>query len=117
MPLPDSLYPFAPWSFSTEPLVLEMIAVSEGVFQLDLGAVELPGAANPITGGDLSVTLTLRGEFVSDDFYCGQVEGELTAPLKTSLTGSTFAAVRVAAGAELPLAVAIDCSGATVSDP
>ncbi|PCC72768.1 hypothetical protein SAMN02745121_01885 [Nannocystis exedens] len=100
-----------------EPLVFEAIPVTDGIFKFDLGVVMIAGAANPITGGDITAQLAMVGEFVDQDFFCGTVDGEVTAPLMTSLTGSTFAAVRVADPSDLPVEVTLDCSGDTVLDP
>lgn len=92
------------------------IPVVQSDFELDAGTVAVPGEANPITGSDIVAALVLRGSFISDDFYCGEVDGEVTMPLNVALTGSTFAAVRIAGLDALPLDVTINCAGDTVTD-
>lgn len=99
-----------------EPLVFAGIPVVDGIFKVDLGVVMVSGAANPITGGDITAQLALVGEFVGPDFYCGTVEGDLLSPLEASLNGSTFAAVRIDDPGDLPLEVLLDCVGNTATD-
>lgn len=99
-----------------EPLVFAGIPVVDGIFKVDLGVVTVSGAANPITGSDITAQLALVGEFVGPDFYCGTVDGDLLMPLMASLTGSTFAAVRIADPGDLPAEVTLDCSGNTATD-
>lgn len=99
-----------------ELLVPEPIPVWFGEFEMNLGTVMVSGAANPITGGDIVASLKLTGEFVSEDFYCGTVDGDVSSPLMTSLNGSTFAAVRIDDPSDLPGDVPLDCAGNTASD-
>ena len=68
------------------------IPVLAGCFTVALGQVDIPGLANPITGSDITATVTLNGCFVGADF-CGDAVGQITVPLDLDLTGSTFAAV------------------------
>lgn len=98
-----------------DPLVFPDIPVIDGQFTLDLGEVTIDGAANPITGTDISGSFALDGRVLDPDFFCGYVRGMLTAPLQLSLDGSTFAATRVTGLDALPDAIPIDCDGATVS--
>ncbi|MFY0534913.1 hypothetical protein [Nannocystis pusilla] len=100
-----------------EPLVFAGIPVVDGIFKVDLGVVMISGAANPITGSEITAQLALVGEFVGPDFYCGTVAGELMSPVMANLDGSTFAAVRIDDPSDLPLDVTLDCSGNTVTDP
>lgn len=100
-----------------EPLVFDMIPVKDGQFVIDFGLVLITGAANPITGSDITATLQASGSVVSEDFYCGTVDGQLMMPIQSGLTGSTFAAVRLADPSQLPFDVPINCAGDTVSDP
>jgi hypothetical protein len=66
----------------------------------------VPGAANPITGGDIVVQgLVLTGSIQSEDIMCGSVTGMVTAPVMLDLAGSTFAAERVTAIDALPTMV------------
>jgi len=96
-----------------DPIVFEMIPVVDGTFAIDLGVHMVSGMANPVTGGDVTATLLLRGRLIGSDFYCGEVEGDLISPLEASLTGSTFAALGMD-GDEFPPAVMVNCEGKTV---
>ncbi|MCY1055063.1 hypothetical protein [Nannocystis sp. SCPEA4] len=97
-----------------EPIVFEAIPVVDGAFELDMGLTMVTGQANPITGGDVTATLLLRGSLVAPDFYCGQVDGDIVTPLEASVNGSTFAALAMAGPDELPPLVMITCDGKTV---
>jgi hypothetical protein len=66
-----------------------------GAFTVDLGAVEVTGMANPITGSDIAATLVITAAIQSTELYCGTVDGMVTSPLTAPLAGSTFAAVRL----------------------
>ena len=80
-----------------EPLIFESVEFDAmGNFVLDMGEVMITGAANPITGSDISATLVLDGHVVHVDALCGTVSGMLTSPLEFDLAGSTFAAIRLA---------------------
>jgi hypothetical protein len=79
------------------------IAVAaDGSFEIVAGTVMVPGAANPITGGDIVADLTLVGSIRSADSYCGTVRGKLMMPIMLDLAGSTFSAVRIPASGVLP---------------
>ncbi len=78
------------------PLELVDLSLSEaGAFEFELVNHMIVGAANPITGSDLLIDVTLTGAFVDADSMCGVVTGELLEPLQASLAGSTFGGVRV----------------------
>ena len=100
-----------------DPLVFDDVAVVDGGFTIDFGETLLPGQTNPITGSDITATITMSGTVVDPDFFCGLVGGMVTMPLMTSIDGSTFAAVRVTGLESLPDAVPINCAGDTVSTP
>ncbi len=79
------------------PLELLGLSLSEaGAFELALTNHMIVGAANPITGSDIELDVTLTGAFVNNDSLCGVVTGEVLAPLQLNLEGSTFGGVRVA---------------------
>lgn len=99
-----------------DPLQFTDIAVVEDTFTADLGEVFLPGPTNPITGSDISATLVLDGTIVDADFFCGMVSGMVTSPLMADISGSTFAAVRLADPNILPTDVIINCAGDTRTD-
>ena len=80
-----------------EPIVLTGIEVDPGgAFNADLGVVMVTGVANPVTGGDITATIILNGQLRDNDFFCGQISGEVMAPIMSDLTPSFFAASRVA---------------------
>ena len=60
------------------------------------------GECNPITGSDVDAEdIVLDGELVDDSSWCGSVDGDVTSPIETPLSGSTFAATRF--DGDLPL--------------
>jgi hypothetical protein len=78
---------------------------ADGTFQVMFQNVMIPGAANPVTGMDLTANVTLDGTIRSPDRYCGDVTGMVTAPVALDLSGSHFGAIRVSAtaiGSSLP---------------
>jgi hypothetical protein len=95
-----------------------------GPFQVDerggYGAaanLDVTGAANPITGGDISAAVVLTGNLCGDKrSFCGTVSGNVTKPLPLDLKGSTFTFTRVDSAASLPARPAIDCAG-HLADP
>lgn len=80
-------------------------------FSVDLGRLMVTGAANPITGSDITATLSLDGVIRNEDLWCGNVRGELNSPIAGSLDGSTFAAVRLADRSERPVQFPASCAG------
>jgi hypothetical protein len=79
------------------------IAVAaDGSFEIVAGTVMIPGAANPITGGEIVADLTLVGSIRSVDSYCGTIKGKVLMPIMLDLAGSTWSAVRVPASGVLP---------------
>jgi hypothetical protein len=86
-------------------LTLQGTVNPDGSFEVDIPVLQLPGAANPVTGTDIAASLKLTGSLVSPGLLCGEVSGKVTAPLMVDLTGSTFGAIHIATGstgAELP---------------
>lgn len=92
------------------------IQVVDGKYTIDAGETMVVGAANPITGSDITATLVMAAEIRDADFSCGQVTGMVTAPLMTTIDGSTFAAVRITDENDLPTDVTINCNKDTVTD-
>lgn len=89
------------------PVVVEV--GDDGAFTVPLPGLQVPGEANPITGGDLGVSLVLAAGIRSPDLWCGEGMGTVTQPLMLDLAGSTFAAARVDDGAPLPDAFPTSC--------
>jgi hypothetical protein len=81
-----------------EPLTDEDVAVDRsGQFQPTFSGTVV-GDADPVLGADLVATMVLDAIILSEDVWCGILNGEVTQPLNLSLDGSTFAAIRVAPG-------------------
>ena len=76
----------------------------EGSFEMDLGEQIVTGSANPISGSEIKATLKLIGKIRNSDLMCGAVEGDVTAPISTTLNGSSFGMARLesTATADLP---------------
>lgn len=68
---------------------------AQGNFSLALGEVELDGAANPITGSDLTVNMTMTGQVLPDETLCGDLSGMIVVPVSANLAGSTFGTVGI----------------------
>jgi hypothetical protein len=66
----------------------------DGTFDVDVGDVEVGGEANPVSGLDILAYLTLSGRVDSEDFFCGNIGGDLVLPIAIPLEGSTFACQR-----------------------
>jgi hypothetical protein len=86
--------------------------VSGGDVRLDLGELEITGAADPfIPGAAIRTSVVLSGRLCSSasiDLLCGTATGAVTAPAELNLAGSTWAAVRASEAAPLP-PIALDC--------
>lgn len=100
-----------------DPFVFTDVPVVDGAFTLDFGEILLAGATNPITGSDITASIVLTGHVQDADSFCGDASGTVTAPLMTTIDGSTFAAVRVSGLDALPDAITINCAGDTVTTP
>lgn len=92
------------------------IELVDGKYTVDAGSTMVTGAANPITGSDITATLVLSATVVDADFVCGDVSGMVTEPLETTIDGSTFASVRLADPNVLPTDVTINCDRETRTD-
>ncbi|GEM_PF-1005042 len=85
-----------PREFIGDPLVYTGIEFdASGDFEIDMGVVNVAGAANPITGSDIEATLVILGRSVHATALCGTLEGELMSPLVFDLAGSTFGAIKL----------------------
>jgi hypothetical protein len=99
-----------------EPIDQMNLPLTDGMFVIDAGTLMVTGVANPVTGSDIVATLVMKGTVVDKDFYCGDIEGEVTSPLMADLAGSTFAAVRLEDPMMLPTDVTINCARDTVTE-
>jgi hypothetical protein len=91
---------------------------ASGGFRAELPGLQVSGEANPITGADIVADVVLIGSLClqSGGFYCGTVEGRVTAPIDVDLTGSTFTLSPVLDPQTLPPTPPINCAG-TPADP
>jgi hypothetical protein len=82
-------------------IVLAAMQVSAGgEFKAIFDHATIPGAANPVSGGNVVLSMFGQSTIQSEDFFCGvAVEGsQVFSPILFDLQGSTFAAKRVAPG-------------------
>jgi hypothetical protein len=87
----------APREFIGDPLEFaDVVIADDGTFELDMGTVNVTGAANPVTGSDITATLVVHGDILDENTMCGELTGMLSSPLEYDLAGSTFAAIRLA---------------------
>lgn len=77
-----------------------VLAGDDDTFFVDLGALTLPGAANPITGRNISLEVSMTGRRLVTGNLCGDLSGQITAPIVAPLTPDLdhFGAVRLAEG-------------------
>lgn len=80
-----------------------------GTFYWDTGIILIPGAANPITGEDLVVSIQANVVPFGDPAYCGVLGGTVTSPIQVPLDGSTHAMTVVADVGNLPVDFAVAC--------
>jgi hypothetical protein len=86
--------------------------VSGFAFTLPFGEITVTGAANPITGADITADLALEGTIRSENAWCGSVTGMVLSPLMVDLGGSFFGATRLADRSERPLRFSCECATA-----
>lgn len=77
-------------------------------FEIFTGPLAIPGAANPVTGSDVTVDILLSGQPAGNPF-CGAVSGSVTAPVPSDLGGSTFGTEKVTDVNSLPTTFATSC--------
>ena len=90
---------------------------ASGTFRATMNGLAVPGAANPVTNGDILANVVLTGSLCGDArSFCGTVTGNVVTPLPLDLAGSTFTLTRVDPPADPPTRPAVDCAG-TLADP
>lgn len=89
-----------------------------GGFVAPMPGLQVTGAANPISGSDITADVTLTGSLClrSGGYYCGTAQGQATQPITLDLAGSTFTLIPVPDAQTLPAQPPIDCAG-TLADP
>jgi len=86
----------------------DVAVAADGTFQISIPMLFIDGSCNPITGSDVDVEdLVMDAQIVDESSWCGTVDGNVTSPIETPLTGSTFAAT--AFDGALPLVFPVGC--------
>ncbi len=79
-----------------------------GTTEIAVGTLVVPAAANPLGPvGVVAEDVVL--EFLRNDFPCGTLRGQVTAPIVQSLAGSTFFLTPVDGPTNLPLSPPTSC--------
>jgi hypothetical protein len=83
-----------------EDMVVKDVRVNaSGEFSFLLDPVKVAGAANPISGSDIEGAITMSGQILSADRYCGWIpEGRVVKPVELDAKDSKWGGVRVAEG-------------------
>ncbi|MGH1340440.1 MAG: hypothetical protein ACRBN8_02730 [Nannocystales bacterium] len=79
----------------------------DGTFEFSVDGAAVSGAANPINGSDIVMSISVAGQ-VTSDRICGALSGSVTVPTNTDLSGSAFSGIPVGAG-DLPAASSATC--------
>lgn len=88
-----------------------------GGYRAEIPNLDVTGAANPVTGADISASLVLSGNLCGDRrSFCGTVTGNVTKPVSLDLQGSTFTFTAIDSPASVPARPVIDCAG-NLADP
>ncbi len=88
-----------------------------GSFRAELTGLQVTGAANAVTGGDIQANVLLAGNLChAAQFFCGTVTGNVEKPLPLDLAGSTFTFTHVDSSGTPSIRPAIDCAG-DLADP
>ncbi len=81
-------------------------------FDADFPPLDVVGAANPISGSDITADAEILGKMCAPaNFVCGDLKGLVTKPAEIDLTGSTFAMERLDAPGAFPAQPKINCKG------
>lgn len=80
----------------------------QGGFVWEIVDMDLPGDANPITGGPAIFSAVINAVPISNP-YCGPVRGEVSSPIMVSLTGSTHAMTAIPNENALPPMIPMAC--------
>ncbi len=93
-----------------ESFVVETAVDDVGGLGIRVGELFVPGAANPITGSDITgMDVRMIGDTFMDGSACGTVTGMIVQPLETPLDGSTFAVTPIESLDALPDVVEAGC--------
>ena len=91
---------------------------ADGSFVAALGVITVPGEGNPFSSNELVADAILHGVLCRPgDFICGDVTGEVTAPIPYELPGSTFAWERLPDPPVYPDRPKIDCAQREAGPP
>lgn len=83
---------------------------ASGTFYWDTGIILIPGAANPLTGSDMVVSMQANVVPVGTPAYCGELGGVVLMPIEVPLDGSTHAMTAVSDVANLPVDFPVSCA-------
>jgi hypothetical protein len=61
------------------------VAAADGRYSLELGTVNIPGAANPITGRDVVIEQVKLEGFFGKERFCARLNGNVTVPVPLTL--------------------------------
>ncbi len=79
------------------PIIVNGVPINaDGTVEIDFGQVMVTGAANPITGSDITTTVVIDVGALDADHWCGSASGMVTMPIPADLMGSTVAGIRLA---------------------
>lgn len=72
---------------------------ASGEFSFLLDPVKVAGEANPISGSEIEGAITMAGQILAKDRYCGWIpEGKVTKPVELNAKDSQWGGVRIAEG-------------------
>lgn len=94
------------------PLAINDIVIgADGTFDVDPAELDVNGAANPLSGSDITADISsLKGSVCNlGGFYCGTVAGDVSKPLTLSLAGTTWTMEKIEGGV-YPEPPKIDCA-------
>ncbi len=91
---------------------------NDGLIDVDLPPIDVPGQANPISGTDITADVaSMRGAFCdASGFHCGDLDGALTKPIPLSIDGSTWTIQKFQDPTATPSPV-IDCQKTPAGPP
>lgn len=78
-----------------DPVPVTQNGDGQWVFEIEFVDFELPGESDPILPGQaIGGDMTWTGRIATDAVFCGDVDGQLTAPSMVPLAGSTFGVIK-----------------------
>jgi hypothetical protein len=91
---------------------------AQGKFSTLLPPLDVTGDANPISGSDISATVSIEGFICTmTESICGTAEGDVTKPVPLPIAGSTFTIEKLAGPGMYPDPPILDCEGTEAGPP